>query len=994
VSKKMLLGGGSALAVILSLGLAAGAQAQDNQVEEVVVTGSFIQGTPEDAALPVDVISAEDLEKKGSPTVVEMVKALTVSNGVVGESNQFAAAGRGQADEGRASVNLRGLGPERTLVLLNGKRVAFSDLNTFPQAAIGRVEVLKDGAAATYGSDAIGGVVNFITKKSFDGVEVGGNYRYVEGSESGQYDAFILAGKTFDGGNVLLSAGYQFKSDLPVQERDWAVQPFSANPDGGWSGASSPTRFLPVSAAFAPTAAGQIDVGCVPLGGVVTADGICRNQFVTWDNIVDKEERYQLYGEVNWDLTENIRFHGEALYAYTEVPSVNTTPSFATTRPIPVNVLPAAMALATPFLTPAPDVPNASNFFYVPVSNPGMAAYCAANPAQCPTGTAAALIQIGQWRPFFLGGNPLFDGEGSWFLREREQTRLSGGFSGSFGEVGFLGEVNWDANITWSQYKSRRGGFDSITGRLQLALRGLGGEGCNPATGTPGAGSCKWFNPFSNAIAGNPNLGLTNPGYNAAVANTDKALISWFFQEADRTQTTTELWEGNLIFNGQSTIELPGGAVGWAVGGQWRRNENLSDPDPNSSTLTTPCAMTLVDGSTTCFPKPTSPWVFIGNINPNSTERNIYAAFAELSLPITDTLNVQLAARYEDYGKLGGDTFNPKASARWQATDWFALRGSVGSTFRAPPLVSLIPDATVTLQNVFGTFRPVEITGNPDLTPEKAFTYSVGAIVNISNFRATLDYWNFELKDVLTSEPQTGVLNVAFPSGSGPAVGGCNDPFILDHFTFNGDCTAANIASVRLLSINGPKINTSGLDLLAQIDFDDVAGGTLEFGASVTYVLEYQVGALTINNVPVSAKLDAVGFYNVGTLAYPLPEWKAELYGEYNRGRHNLRWTIRYIDDYIDQRTANYNITTANTQVTPAPSNPSTVLQTRGRKIQSQTQHDFAYRVQLPWDITANLAIQNVFDKDPPFARTELSYEPLTGSPLGRTVQVGLRKRF
>ncbi|MEO8115954.1 MAG: TonB-dependent receptor plug domain-containing protein, partial [Phenylobacterium sp.] len=206
---------GTSFAAILALGARPAAAAdnpRDATVTEVVVTGSYIQGTPEDAALPVDVITAEELQKKGSPTVVEMIKALTVSNGVVGETNQFAAAGRGQAAEGRASVNLRGLGPERTLVLLNGRRVAFSDLNTFPQAAIGRVEVLKDGAAATYGSDAIGGVVNFITKRTLSGVEAGGDYRIVDGSD-GQYSAFVNAGWTGERGNVLLTAGYQYKSD-------------------------------------------------------------------------------------------------------------------------------------------------------------------------------------------------------------------------------------------------------------------------------------------------------------------------------------------------------------------------------------------------------------------------------------------------------------------------------------------------------------------------------------------------------------------------------------------------------------------------------------------------------------------------------------------------------------------------------------------------------------------------------------------------------------
>ena len=164
------------------------AQQTSEVAEVVIVTGSYIRGTAEDAALPVDVISAEDLAKQGSPSTLEMIKDLSVSNGVLGDTNQFDA--RAQGTEGSGSVNLRGFGPQRTLVLLNGRRMVTSpfllgavDTNFIPLAAIGRVEVLKDGAAATYGSDAIGGVVNFITKENLRGVDVGADFKQIEDSD-------------------------------------------------------------------------------------------------------------------------------------------------------------------------------------------------------------------------------------------------------------------------------------------------------------------------------------------------------------------------------------------------------------------------------------------------------------------------------------------------------------------------------------------------------------------------------------------------------------------------------------------------------------------------------------------------------------------------------------------------------------------------------------------------------------------------------------------
>mgnify|MGYP001765467734 CR=1 FL=1 len=299
----------TAMSAAMAFSCASIAQAQEAdvaedsaiEVEEVVVTGSFISRSAETTALPVDVISAEEIEKKGSPTVTEQIKSLTVSSGVLGESNQF---GSGSGAYGVATVNLRGLGAARTLVLLNGKRIANNDLNTLPSAAVGRIEVLKEGAATAYGSDAIGGVFNFITRKPFTGLELGANYRYVDGSD-GDYGASVLAGWQGETTSLLFSFGYQHRSDLAITERDWALRPFYENPEGGWTGATNPSRFIPV-AGFTYLGASRNDVGCAALGGTTTADGVCRQQYLPWDNIVDKEDRGQVYAEFNADLTDSL----------------------------------------------------------------------------------------------------------------------------------------------------------------------------------------------------------------------------------------------------------------------------------------------------------------------------------------------------------------------------------------------------------------------------------------------------------------------------------------------------------------------------------------------------------------------------------------------------------------------------------------------------------------------------------------------------------------
>lgn len=255
------------------------AQETSEVAEVVIVTGSYIRGTAEDTALPVDVISAEDLAKQGSPSTLEMIKGLSVSNGVLGDTNQFDA--RAQGSEGSGSVNLRGFGPQRTLVLLNGRRMVASpfllgavDTNFIPLAAIGRVEVLKDGAAATYGSDAIGGVVNFITKENLRGVDVGADFKAIQDSD-GDYSASGAYGWGNERMSGLFAVGYQHRSELLIKDRDWAHQDYLVNPQGGWSAAGNPSSYIPTNTAV-PSAANPLGIAsnvpirdpqCGALGG-------------------------------------------------------------------------------------------------------------------------------------------------------------------------------------------------------------------------------------------------------------------------------------------------------------------------------------------------------------------------------------------------------------------------------------------------------------------------------------------------------------------------------------------------------------------------------------------------------------------------------------------------------------------------------------------------------------------------------------------------------
>jgi len=996
----------SVLAAMAAVGISSQAWAQTapTEVGEVVVTGSFIAGTPEDAALPVDVISQEDLEKQGAPSTLELIKQLSVSSGVLGDTNQFDT--RSQGSEGSGSVNLRGLGPQRTLVLLNGHRMAINpfglggqgvvDTNTLPTAAIGRVEILKEGAAATYGSDAIGGVVNFITRSNFDGLEVGGSYRLVDGSK-GDWDATAIWGKAWDNGNIMLSAGYQHRSELRTTDRSWAQRPYSESVEGGWSGGSSVTAFIPITqnaaGTWVPAGGFAVDTGCGPLGGAQIGGGLpaCNWQYTPFDNLVEHENRFQIYGEVNADLSENHHFHAEALYAKTDVPRWKTSPSY--------------LALQSPTVATNPTVgsltPAVLQGYFVPSNNPGFIAYQAANPTQIPAFATGVHLPGVRYRPLSFGGNPLFNDRGSSEgLRQYEAYRVSAGLKGDLP----WGGLTYDVSATYGQEVARRTGYDTLVGRLQLALRGFGAAasdagGCTAAETnnyTTNAGNnaigCYFFNPFSNAVQANAVTGATNPGFNSALAN-NPDVIRWFFPQL-ATKQTDRLFVFDAVVSGKTGIELSGGEVAWAAGVQFRNDVFETSYNQFADRDVTPCIDTVTTGNSSCSNR-AGAFLFLSVASEADLDQQVYAAFGEVSVPFTDAIQLQLAARYEDYNGAVGSTFNPKASLRWQVTDWVALRGTVGTTFRGPPLTSLNPTTGTGFSFIAGSFRAIDFTGNPDLQPETADNYSVGAIFNVGRFKASVDYWLFDFKKPIVAEPSGAMVSTMFPAGV--AVTAPNHPCnqsafdgLKARFTFSsGVCSTANIARVQSFFVNGPKLKTSGIDFLADYDFGEVfAGGSVRVGVSATYTINYKIDDFEVGGVVVQKGYDAVGLLNYQLSATSLPEWKGQAFVEYTNGPHNLRLTGNYIDSYHDQRAdvAGQGILVPNAQT-------GQVI-TKGSTIKSSFLVDADYRVQLPWDTTVTLSVDNIFDEDPSFARLDLNYDPFTGNPLGRTFKASVKKRF
>ncbi|MDP3869660.1 TonB-dependent receptor domain-containing protein, partial [Phenylobacterium sp.] len=1012
------------------------------------VTGSFIAGTPEDAALPVDVIGSKELANRGAPTMVQLIKTIPSSGAVIGENNRFGSG------SGAATINLRNLNSavtgSRTLVLFNGRRLPTSpqaissvDINLLPTAAIGRVEVLKDGAAATYGSDAIGGVVNFITRTDLDGFELNANYQGISGSP-GDYEGSIAYGYRGDRAHLLLTAGYRHRSEMSGKERDWALrtgpQGYLENPLGGWAGTGNPGQYQTATTApvgspntgyTAGSFAGSLpDIGCGANGGApyiltttIVSPTSCNFQYTSFDNLVEDEDHYQLYGKLNVDITDNIQGNVEVLWASHNTP----LQSWAITGPnqYPAPIL-ASGASPGGGVSPIPaSGTGEQSRFYIPNTNPGLIALlgqiatanCSGavlpygvDATTCAQGLATAQSQAANaalhgvassqtaWRPLGFAGNPYTSDRHSHYSYKIDTLRIAGGFKGKF-ENG----IGWELGLTYQEQDFNYNLQDTSVNRLQLGLRGYGSRAGNAdqctaaetANFTTNAGNaalgCFYFNPFTNAIQQSLSNVPANPyyvgssstiaGLNDAVANRG-AVFDWMDEE-QRNEITDKLFVADLIFNGESSFKLWGSDnISWAAGAQFRYDRRVQDPDALYDANATPCVDSppFGDGTPYCPTTANGPFLFNANLRPYDVERKIGSGFFEVRLPITDSLEGSLAGRYEYY-QGQGETFNPKAALRWQALDWLALRGSVSTTYRAPAATITTTNFSRGLTNASGTYRANDLFGNPNLDPETALTYSVGAMVKIGGFNATVDYWNFDFKDQLTSEATLDLLNLMFPTG-GPNK--CGNAALAARFTFDSAGCAGgrpSVLSYRTQYINGGQVKTDGVDFQANLQVGELFGGDLSTGFDGTYLLNYDDTGYAIEGLPTSAAgvIKRAGTYRA-SLFTGYNRLRANAYVNWAAGGQNLRWQVRHVS--------------STTQIEPNSINIAAAVKST-TKVAEYWQHDLTYRAELPWDTALTLSVMNVLDQEPPFAiGTQYNYDPGSGNPLGRVYTIGVKKRF
>lgn len=811
------------LALPLTLLAASMASAQE-VMEEVRVTGSYIKGTPGDAPSPVQTLTRTEIVTSGVSDAAEMIRNLEIASGsdtAPANDTRF----NGNSGAGLANVNLRGVGPTATLVLLDGKRLPnaaqkladgdrFVDINTIPITMIERVEVLKDGGSATYGSDAIAGVVNFITRTDFEGFELTGKYQ--EASEGGQDDttigaifgwgsddgntSFVIGGEFFDRGNLLSADRRDLTNDVFPLQGDAIVNRFTFNgPDAQC--AATPGLFVN--------------------NGFNSDPNVCNRNGADTGELIPEQERTSVMATFSHAFSDAVELYGQV--SYLDSRSGSSRPVHS--GPIePKYALPGILNALVPFGIGSSPANDPSNILLGGSTIPDAATALAIGipPAAVPNFILPLELVDYQVRVPGIDANRSFDQH-----NEQETTRYQVGVRGYFD----VGDREWSYDVSYtdgqSEFSTNFLGLDSD--RLELAHYGLGGPNCTPdgdltnpiarvtLAGTDGVfdtnatapGAVGTLEPTLLALMGtlpgqpfiNPDNVLlamtsTNRGDNAqgcfffnpylTRGNTypnSEELLQWLevpINDGHFSETGMEVLD--IVFSGD-VLDMPAGPLAMAVGYQ-RRTESRS-------TIVNP----KIIGAVNSFGQ-LSGQESVGGLSENrnfNAERDIDALFIEFQIPITETLDAQLAGRYEDYGDLIGSTFDPKLALRWQATDSLTLRTSASSSFRGPGLAQVEEGTGFSLEfgvidllgegtdaagpNCVRTGRCAFPTGTaiptiiivkqglatPALKPEEATTFNFGAIWSpvdgpLEGLTVGVDYFSIEFSDKIIDVPTQSIL--------------------------------------------------------------------------------------------------------------------------------------------------------------------------------------------------------------------------------------------
>lgn len=793
-------------ASIAWLAMAAAAQAQEaSRVDDVVVTGSRIAGGERIA--PVETVARETVTAAGIADASQLVRLVTANSGSEAQVDQL----NQPQSSGTAQFNLRNLGLGSTLVLVDGQRwtnsavvatdgSGFVDINSLvPMIALQRVEVVKDGASAVYGSDAVAGVVNFITRRGVDRPEVSAKYAVADGSQESVIEA--LGGFGLLGGDLTLAASHFHRSALGSDERDFTQAERYGR--AAWTAVTSygqpGSYFRPSRNGFSPDpACGNPAFGSAYLN--TPTDSFCRLDYSDFFDLAPEETRTQLFADYRrpmGDMTLSLQ---------------------------------GAWSATDTIARQSPSLPILARSLTVPATHPDN-----------PFGEAVL------FRGRLLGA----EAGASQAEFDYRTWRLAAGLDGRFGNG-----WTWNLSATSSRQHVAYDKPDTIGSALQNALNGLGGAGCNPATGAPGVGACQYFNPFGSAYLG------TGTANSAALVD---SLIGSTGLRGAATLTTAD-----ASTSGEA-LAWAGGSVDVAVGAQYRRSgfrHDWSDLVNRGDLLT-------------------------AGVSPDfEGDQEALAAFAEARLHLGDRIEAQLAGRYESYDGNEG-RFSPKAAIRWDVTDALALRASWGQGFRAPSVYAQ-SGAQASQPSVFdrGAFVFVNTltSGRADLKPEKSESLNLGAVwTPLEGLELGVDAWRFAYADQVVKESAQALINQA----AADTAAGRTGTEAQSRITRSA---SGALTFVQLYFINASSIETQGIDLSARYR-RGLWGGEATASATWTYVDAYDI-RLDAS----AAKVSGVGSTNLNNIGRSLPRNRGEFALGWSGGANAVTALVHYTDGYANDR--------------------------------------------------------------------------------------------
>jgi iron complex outermembrane receptor protein len=921
-----LLAGASLACVAGAIAPAASAQtaAAPPAVAEVVVTGTYLGNVrQEDRASPVVSLDSQAIEKTGVTSIGDLTRFIPQNVGSTGGLQDLAKGGADTRDT--RSVNLRGLGAGATLVLLNGRRVTpqagddFVNLNSLtPDIAISRVETVLDGASSTYGADAVAGVFNVITNTRFEGLKLSAQYTGIDKSSSYSLQAMIGVGN--ERIHSVTSGSYRYVDHLQNGDRD--ITNFF-NP----TGSGFPGRFTllsrPLTASGGHVIIGGNDYTALfdakAAGGRLTVvDPNCGAAGTASQYVPTAGATFGL-GACNFNFQPQnpIRPRSKSVNLHND-----TTFEIA-----PDQTLFAELSYYH----------QDSQRFGVPsyAQNAGSATMPAANPYN-PFGVPILFVGRAIGAEGFPGGYK--------YRVMRDTVDQQHYVVGARGDL-FAG-WKYTANVSYSGSHTIARDRDTDMNLFQAALNGLGGPNCNVqfngagAGSTPGKGNCLYYSPFEGDLS-----------------KMDPSLI-YNLQSDVAFDFKREYYLAEGVVNG-TLATINGHSLDAAVGAQYRKEK--------SSATYSDLLLSGFGG-------------FLGKRLNTDFERTVKSAFAEANYEVIDGLNINGAARYEDYG--GFHKLAPKLAANWRVLPQVSIRGSVSRAFQAPTInnssngliatgVGNVTDNSRTPPDT--TFRGIQTYGNPSLKPQTADVFNVGTtLLPVSNARISVDYWRYKYNNQIQVQGAQAVVNA---NPFGPAV-------IRD--------ASGAIQSVIVTSFNAPSgTATSGIDVAASYKFK-VGEVDVALHDSLTYLLKYDIdtGVAYGNDPSHTVVYNGVGYRNnfvqsPGSSA-AAPRWRSVAGVDLSYGRHTLLGTWRYTSGVKDDFGVALNTTGA-----------AAVIPAVASKIKAFSVFDLQYAVAFGEDDRFELTagVINIFDTAPGFAKSN-GYLPTLADPFGRQVYAKVATRF